>query len=72
MSRNKKEIIEISGLSEISDKYNAFLIDLWGVVHNGINLFPDILYLLKKLKDQNKQIRELNYELRLENQQLKL
>ena len=56
MTRNKKEIIEISGLSEISDQYNAFLIDLWGVVHNGISLFPDILSLLKKLKDHNKQV----------------
>ena len=55
MIRNKK-VIKISGLSEISDQYNAFLIDLWGVVHNGINLFPDILFLLKKLKDHNKQV----------------
>ena len=56
MIRNNKEIIEISGLSQISDQYNSFLIDLWGVVHNGINLFPDILFLLKKLKDNNKQV----------------
>ena len=26
----------ITGLSQIQSKYDAFFIDLWGVVHNGI------------------------------------
>jgi len=56
MNMNQKQIIEISGLSQLSEKYNSFLIDLWGVVHNGINLFPNIIFLLQKLKSENKQV----------------
>jgi HAD superfamily hydrolase (TIGR01459 family) len=31
---------QISGLSEISDRYDAILCDIWGVVHNGMASFP--------------------------------
>ena len=30
----------IVGIKEIYEKYDAFFIDLWGVMHNGIKLFP--------------------------------
>ena len=43
----------IKGLSQVQGKYDAFFIDLWGVVHNGIQLFPgaiDVLKNLNKLK----------------------
>ncbi len=31
---------QIDGLSDISDRYDAFLCDIWGVVHNGVHAFP--------------------------------
>lgn len=31
----------IAGLSEIADRYDAVLCDVWGVVHNGRESFPD-------------------------------
>ena len=36
--RNPMTIPFISGVSEIADSYDAFIIDIWGVVHNGVNL----------------------------------
>jgi len=30
----------ISGLSELADLYDAFLIDVWGVIHDGVALYP--------------------------------
>ena len=44
----------IKGLSEIQSKYDAFLIDLWGVVHNGIQLYPRAIDVLKNLNQLNK------------------
>jgi len=47
---NKKTI---TGLRQIYEKYDAFFIDLWGVVHNGVHLYPnaiDVLENLNKLK----------------------
>tara|TARA_B100000029_G_scaffold237543_1_gene234620 strand:- start:503 stop:1321 length:819 start_codon:yes stop_codon:yes gene_type:complete len=48
----KTKIIE--GLSQIQSKYNTFFIDLWGVVHNGINLFPNAIEVLENLYKLNK------------------
>jgi len=39
----------IKGLSQIQSKYDAFLIDLWGVMHNGIQLYPSAIDVLKKV-----------------------
>ena len=51
-----KRITEISGLSSLVKDYNTFLVDLWGVIHNGINIFPGIIELLKRLKEEDKQV----------------
>jgi HAD superfamily hydrolase (TIGR01459 family) len=42
------------GLEEISHSYDAFIIDLWGVIHNGHQPYPHAIDTLKKLKDLNK------------------
>jgi len=41
-------------LAEIYHKYNAFFIDLWGVVHNGVKLYPGAIEVLINLKKLNK------------------
>ena len=46
----------IRGVEEIIKNYEAFLIDLWGVVHNGVKLFPNILKVLQKIKEYNKEV----------------
>jgi HAD superfamily hydrolase (TIGR01459 family) len=38
----------ISGLGEVVDGYDGFLVDLWGCVHNGIEPFPDAVAALQK------------------------
>ena len=44
----------IKGLSQVEDKYDAFFIDLWGVIHNGIELYPEAINVLKNLNKLNK------------------
>lgn len=40
MGQEQAQIVrQISGLGEISDRYDAILCDIWGVVHNGIASF---------------------------------
>ena len=40
MGQEQAQIIrQISGLSEISDRYDAILCDIWGVLHNGVASF---------------------------------
>ena len=44
----------IKGLQEIQNKYDTFFIDLWGVVHNGIQVYPEAVDVLKNLNKLNK------------------
>lgn len=40
MRQEQPQIVrQISGLSEISDRYDAILCDIWGVLHNGVASF---------------------------------
>jgi len=44
----------IKGLSQVQSKYDAFFIDLWGVIHNGVQLYPEAINALKNLIKLNK------------------
>ena len=44
----------IKGLSQVQSKYDAFFIDLWGVIHNGIELYQDAMDVLENLNKINK------------------
>tara|TARA_B100001123_G_C15205839_1_gene985199 strand:+ start:194 stop:1012 length:819 start_codon:yes stop_codon:yes gene_type:complete len=44
----------IRGLSEVQSRYDAFFIDLWGVIHNGIELYPDAIKVLENLNKLKK------------------
>lgn len=37
----------INALSEISDRYDALFVDLWGCVHNGITAYPEAVKALQ-------------------------
>ena len=45
---------KIEGLSQIYEKYDAFFIDLWGVIHNGIKLHLNAIEVLENLNKLNK------------------
>ena len=53
---NSQDPQKLKGISEISDKFDVYFIDLWGVIHNGVQCYPEALKVLKKLKEQNKKI----------------
>ena len=44
----------IKGLRQIQSKYDAFFIDLWGVVHNGIKLHDEAIKVLENINKLNK------------------
>ena len=46
--------LDKEGLSSIADNYQLFYIDLWGVVHNGIDLHTEAINTLKKIKKRIK------------------
>jgi len=48
--------LDLSGVKSIADNYDLFYIDLWGVVHNGINLHEQAIAVLKELLKKKKNI----------------
>lgn len=44
------------GISDISDSYMGFIIDQWGVLHNGEKAYPGVVECLKELKSRQKHI----------------
>ncbi|AIL13570.1 hypothetical protein IM40_08890 [Candidatus Paracaedimonas acanthamoebae] len=51
-----QQITFYSGLSDLQDRYDSFIVDLWGVIHDGSQLFPNVLAALKKLSEAQKEI----------------
>ena len=46
----------IDGLYEVSHAYDGFILDQWGVLHNGVETYPGVTACLNKLKAQKKQV----------------
>ena len=44
----------LSGLNKIYSQFDIFFVDLWGVIHNGIECYSDALKVLKNLKKNKK------------------
>jgi HAD superfamily hydrolase (TIGR01459 family) len=44
----------IRGLGDIADKYDAFILDLWGCLHDGVAVYPAALDALRHLKSSGK------------------
>jgi len=45
-----------AGISDISDGYSGFIIDEWGVLHNGEKFFDGVIECLTELRDRQKQV----------------
>ncbi|GAN76330.1 TIGR01459 family HAD-type hydrolase [Acidisphaera rubrifaciens] len=44
----------LRGLATLADAYDGFIVDLWGVVHDGVRPYPGAISCLAALRDQGK------------------
>lgn len=49
-------IVVVSGLSEIAGRYDAFIVDLWGTIHDGVRPLPGALDALSRLRESRRRI----------------
>ena len=47
--------LDKDGFCSIVDNYQLFYIDLWGVIHNGINLHKEAINVLKEITKKGKE-----------------
>lgn len=45
-----------AGLGELADRYDVFLVDQWGVLHDGHRPFPGVLQCLRRLAQAGKRV----------------
>ena len=54
---NDSELTPIlHGLSGIAERYDGYLIDLWGTLHNGVDAFPHAVECLHRLREAGKRV----------------
>ena len=46
----------LHGLSDIAERYDGFIVDLWGVLHDGVRAFPQAVDCLERLRERGKRV----------------
>lgn len=46
----------LQGLSAVADRYDAFILDQWGVLHNGTAVYPGVMEALAAMRSAGKKI----------------
>ena len=46
----------LQGLSAVADRYDAFILDQWGVLHNGTAVYPSVMDALAAMRAAGKKI----------------
>ena len=46
----------LAGLRDVVDRYDGFVLDLWGVVHDGVTVFPGVIDALARLRGAGKRM----------------
>jgi HAD superfamily hydrolase (TIGR01459 family) len=54
--RQKPEPLRLPGLAELAPRYDGFILDLWGVIHNGVAPYPGVADCLSRLRAQRKHV----------------
>ncbi len=52
--RQALHLQQITGLAKLADYYQGFLVDAWGVLHDGVQPYPGAIECLKKLQMHDK------------------
>lgn len=55
----------LTGLAELADDYDLFILDLWGVVHDGGTVFPGAADCLRHLRQRGSRVVLLSNAARL-------
>lgn len=47
---------EASGIAPVADRYDGYIVDLWGVIHNGVAPYPGAPECLQQLRQAGKRV----------------
>jgi HAD superfamily hydrolase (TIGR01459 family) len=52
----RRSAVMIAGVSEVADRYDGFILDLWGVLYDGVGTYPGALPCLRELRQRGKRV----------------
>jgi HAD superfamily hydrolase (TIGR01459 family) len=58
--RAMHHIPQHSGLAPLAENYDGFILDLWGVLHDGVVAFPEAIACMEELQARNKRVAVLS------------
>ena len=50
------EPVALTGVERLADAFDGFIVDIWGVVHDGIRLYPGVCGALDRLAERGKAV----------------
>lgn len=50
------EALLLENIAPLLEQYQGFIVDIWGVIHNGVAIFPDVISTFQHLKSLGKKI----------------
>ena len=56
LGRNARTPEYLSGIAALAERYDAFILDQWGVLHNGVEPYPGAIDCLARLRAAGKQV----------------
>ncbi len=54
--RSEDEPAVLAGMAALADRFDGYILDLWGVLHDGVTAFPTALDCLRRLHQAGKRI----------------
>jgi HAD superfamily hydrolase (TIGR01459 family) len=46
----------LDGFAPLASRYDGFIVDLWGVIHDGVTPLPGAVHTLERLREHNKRV----------------
>jgi HAD superfamily hydrolase (TIGR01459 family) len=54
--RDLAPVVVLDGIAALADRYDGFILDVWGVLHNGVAPYPGVVEALQHLADAGKSV----------------
>ncbi len=54
--RNAQSLRLYRGMSEVAEKFDGYILDLWGVLHDGVRAYPPTIDCLERLRARGKRV----------------
>ena len=67
-----QQVQVLSGIRDVVDRYDTFLLDMWGVMHDGTTTYEGVLEVVSKLVAAGKEVKILSNSSKRQDNSIKM